>query len=809
MTDFSKGHSMIRGRQRGPLYAAVSAALASVLPLVATQAQEAEPPPQEESGAALEVIIVTATRRDANIQSIPFNIAAVGPDTIDRQRLDDLAELTRVVPGLYLANQGPRSSNLMTVRGLNVSSVTAAESVGNGTGNTVATYIGEIPLYVDLKMIDIERVEALLGPQGTLYGAGTLGGAIRYLPNRPDPARSDADVNARFYALNHSDGFGYDVDGALNVPLIQDRLAVRVAAGYTDDPGFIDYDYLVREPGVSNPQPNFDDPADVAANLRSEKDVDSEETLSGRVGLLWRVTDSLVANLTYYYQDQDVGGRTVNHRESFGTGKYVSAERVLEPFDQKNQLGALEIEWDLGFASLTSATGASKYEAHGQRDQTDLLLDFQYGYEEFPSFVAYTNDQSDQKTFNQELRLVSQGDQRWNWIVGVFYNRFTQDSSSREFTPGYPEFLGAPGATTLEYMEHFNETFEERAVYGELGFKLTEKWQATVGARWFKFDDDLEAQYALPMLGELLGVDTSSRDRNRTGDDDVIYKFNTSYQFTKAAMGYLTISEGYRQGGVNSGPACEEPLPPGQNVCLLPDEVLIRPDTTVNYELGLRSTWLEDRLLVNAAVYLIDWDDIQIAGVTANGGVPITVNGSSARTQGIELSTQWQVSRSIALSASYSYTDAKLSKDSLLLVDADADSPDPRLPAFDGDRLAGTPEQQGTLFVNYSAPLENGWTFEADYGITAVSNVYTKVGLRGNGQALPGFALHSAAVGLSTDRWTARLYADNLFDKYAVTSVRRDPSYIRTIGLFDSRQYFQSPLRPLSVGIQLSYRFDL
>jgi len=230
---------MIRGRQRGPLYAAVSAALASVVPLVATQAQEAEPPPQEESGAALEVIIVTATRRDANIQSIPFNIAAVGPDTIDRQRLDDLAELTRVVPGLYLANQGPRSSNLMTVRGLNVSSVTAAESVGNGTGNTVATYIGEIPLYVDLKMIDIERVEALLGPQGTLYGAGTLGGAIRYLPNRPDPARSDADVNARFYALNHSDGFGYDVDGALNVPLIQDRLAVRVAALPRGPPGTV------------------------------------------------------------------------------------------------------------------------------------------------------------------------------------------------------------------------------------------------------------------------------------------------------------------------------------------------------------------------------------------------------------------------------------------------------------------------------------------------------------------------------------------------------------------------------------------
>jgi len=800
-TDISKGDFMIRGPRRGPLCVAVSTALASAVALSPAHSQEAESAAPAESTGALETIIVTATRREANVQTIPFNIAAVGSDTIDRQRLDDLSELTRVVPGLYLANQGPRSSNLMTVRGLNVSSLNSSESVGNGTGGTVATYIGEIPLYVDLKMIDIERVEALLGPQGTLYGAGTLGGAIRYIPNRPDPVHSDADVNARFYALNHSDSPGYDVNGTLNLPLIQDRLALRVAAGYTDDPGFIDYDYVVREPGVSNPQPDFNDPADVAANLRSEKDVDSEETLSGRVGLLWRVTDNLVANLTYYYQDQDVGGRTVNHHESFGTGKYVSAERFLEPYDQKNQLGALEIDWDLGFANLTSATGVSKYDAHGQRDQTDLLLDFEYGYEDFPSFAAYTNDQSEQKTFNEELRLVSQGDQRWNWILGVFYNRFTQDASSREFVPGYPEFLGVPEATTLEYMEHFVETFEERAVFGELGFRFTDRWQATVGARWFKFDDDLEAQFALPFLGELIGEDTSSSDLNRTGDDDAIFKFNTSYQFTKAVMAYLTVSEGYRQGGVNSGPACQNPLPPEQNVCLLPNEVLIKPDTTVNYELGLRSTWLDDRLLVNAAVYMIDWDDIQVNGVTVNGGVPIIVNGSAARTQGIELSTQWQVSRSLAVSASYSYNEAKLTEDSPLLVDG-AD-------AFDGDRLAGTPEHQATLFVNYSLPLSGGWTFEADYGITAISDVYTKVGLRNNGEVLPGFALHSAAVGLSTDRWTARLYADNLFDKYAVTSVRRDPSYIRTIGLFESRQYFQSPLRPLSVGIELSYKFDL
>jgi outer membrane receptor protein involved in Fe transport len=664
--------------------AAVSAALSAAAPIAAVRAQTPA------ASTPLEVIIVSATRREASVQDIPFNIAALGPQALERQRITDLAEFTRAVPGLYLADQGPRGGNLMTVRGLNVSSLNASESVGNGTGGTVASYMGDIPLYIDLKMIDMERIEALLGPQGTLYGAGTLGGAIRYLPNRPDPAQTEANVGGRFYSLNESDGLGLDVHGVVNLPLIEDRLAVRAAVGYTDDPGFIDYDYLVRAPGVSNPQPDFDDPADVAANLKSREDADTEETLSGRVGLYWMVTDTIDADLTYYYQDQDVGGRTINQRDSFGTGRYVSANRFLEPNEQTNQLIELELGWDLGFARLTSATGYSKYESDGQRDQTDLLLDFEYGYEDFPSFVAYTHEESEEETINQELRLVSQGDGPWSWIAGVFYNRFELDASSAEFVPGFPEFIGLPPDTpTLEFLSVGDETFEERAVFGELGYQLTDRWQVTVGARWFEFEDDLEALFALPLLEPVPGEVNLFGNRNNTQDDDVIFKFNTSYRFTDDVMSYLTVSEGYRRGGINSGPACEDPLAPGQNVCLLPNEVLIRPDTTTNYELGMRSTWLDGALLVNASLYFIDWEDIQVAGSTVNGGIPITVNGSSAESKGLEVSTQWQLTGTLQVSASYSFNDAKLASFAPALVDG-ADG-------FDGDRLAGAPEQQGSL----------------------------------------------------------------------------------------------------------------
>ncbi|HET9694571.1 MAG TPA: TonB-dependent receptor [Steroidobacteraceae bacterium] len=789
----------------------VAAAVAAALGVGTASAPAAAQQAYTDEGVPLETIIVTATRRDVNVQDVPFNMAALGPELIDELRITNLSELARAVPGLYVPNQGARAANLLTVRGLNVTSMGDTTLLGNGTGGTVATYLGDIPLYVDLKMIDIERVEALLGPQGTLYGQGTLAGAIRYLPNRPDPSQFAAEAAGRLYSVGESDGMGTQVWGSVNVPLIADRLALRVAAGYFDDPGFIDYDYIVREPGVSNPNAPFDGSGDdVSANLRREEDVDTEETLTARVGLFWQVTEALEANLTYYYQDQEVGGRTINQDLALGTGRFVSAMRFVEPNDKSNDLVALELAWDVGFAELTSATGWSKFDSKGQRDQTDFLLDFGVGYEGFPEFAAYTNDELEEETINQELRLVSQGTEKWNWIVGAYYNRYEADALAEEFTPGFYQWAFPDDTPAdydgLEYQEVSSREFTETAVFGELGYRITDRWQVTVGARWFDYDDDLSLQVAFPFYGDV------SAERNETGDDEAIFKFNTSYEFTPDVMGYLTLSEGYRTGGLNLGPPCPDPIPDTQEYCLKPDEVLIKPDTTTNYEVGLRSLWFDGRLLVNAAAYYIDWNDIQVRGASDVGQVGITVNGGTAETQGIELMTRWSITDSLELAASMAYTDAQLTSDAPGLVDGED--------AFDGDRLAGSPEEQATLLLDYTRPLDNGWTLNANYSLTTVGDVYTKVGLRNNGEALPGYTVHGLAVGVSSGPWRATLYADNVFDKYAVTSVRRDPTYVRPICTeFDandecvasipSRTYFQSMLRPRTVGLEFAYRFDL
>jgi outer membrane receptor protein involved in Fe transport len=185
----------------------------------------------------------------------------------------------------------------------------------------------------------------------------------------------------------------------------------------------------------------------------------------------------------------------------------------------------------------------------------------------------------------------------------------------------------------------------------------------------------------------------------------------------------------------------------------------------------------------------------------------ITRNGEAATSTGVELNTRWQVTDELQLAAIYAYNQAEMTEFSPGLVDGQAD-------AYDGDRLAGSPEHQGTLQLAYQRPLENGYTVGADYSLSAVSDVYTKVGLRNNGEALGGYSVHGASVTVGRDQWSARLYADNLLDKYAVTSVRRDRSYIRAIersdGSFvDSRTYFQSMLRPRTIGLELTYRFEL
>ncbi len=421
--------------RKTPLAAAVSTVLATAIPF-ATLAQD----------GPIEELLVTATRRSESVQDIPINITAFDGSLLEQREIRSLADLGRNVPGMYVVDQGRRTSNQIVVRGLSLDPITGAEALGNDGGEVVSTYVGDIPLYVDLALTDMDRVEVLLGPQGTLYGAGTLGGAIRYIPRRPELDATSYSFRGSSYDLAESDDFGFDGGLTVNVPF-GENLALRANVDFRDDPGFIDAPYLVNVSGVSDPEPDLTSPAAVAANLHRVNDVNSEEMTAARVGLRWQPTDRIDANFTYYFQNMEVGGRQNTHPVSFGTGNYESATRFLEPNERENRLLAIELTADLGFAELTSATGYSTYADAGQRDQTDLLITLEFGYEFFPAFSAYTRDTEDDRTRSQEVRLVSSGTGPLTWIGGVFWFDQTRSARAGSSRRGMPSTSAARGPT--------------------------------------------------------------------------------------------------------------------------------------------------------------------------------------------------------------------------------------------------------------------------------------------------------------------------------------------------------------------------
>ena len=294
--------------------------------------------------AQIEKIEITATRRSGTVQEAPLNITALTADTLAEQNIGQLEDVARWVPGLTVVDQGGRNDSPIIVRGLNTN------STGPGAnGGTVATYLGELPLFLNMRLTDIQRVEVLIGPQGTLYGAGTLGGAIRYIPKEVELDMTSGEVYGDIFSMSESDSMGGEYGFVFNTPLINDELGFRASLNYYNDPGFIDYNYVVRQGGVSLADPDWNDAAAVEDNLRQVKDANGETTLTGRVAVRWTPTDTIDATLAYFYQNQNVEGRSISHYNALPEsnalsgqpGQYDSAYRYEEPREKIDELLSL------------------------------------------------------------------------------------------------------------------------------------------------------------------------------------------------------------------------------------------------------------------------------------------------------------------------------------------------------------------------------------------------------------------------------------------------------------------------------------
>jgi iron complex outermembrane receptor protein len=778
----------------------------------------------------IEEVVVTASRRAENVQDIPINITAVSSDQLKELRLHNISDIAHYVPGLTVVDRGPRNSTPdILVRGLNTT------GLGPGfTSDTVASYLGEIPLQIDLIPVDMERVEVLIGPQGTLYGQGTMGGAIRYIPVEANPNEFEIDTRADLNSNSEADDLGIEYGLTVNIPLMEDTLALRVNMDRRDDPGFIDYGFVVKQPGVSNPEPDFSDPADVAANLRQVDDANGEKTTSYRANLRWLPTDDIDINIWYYDQETEAEGRQITNRLSFNTGKYQAGLRFEEPNDFSNNLVSLDVSWDLGFAEATFVYGESEYEEIGQRDQTDLLLDFEYGYEFFPSFSAFTREIVDQESETIEMRLISQYESKFSWTIGYFENELDSYATSEEFTPGFDQFavdnFGGVQLRpdNLEYIQITDQYEKETAFYGELTYQATDYLSFTVGYRNYEFEVDSRGGFGLPLFDTVFLGDTQDAinidfGENAGKDDGDLIKFNTAWDINDDTMVYFTYSEGYRNGGVNSVPECtpDQIASDQQQLCALSSEVLIAPDEIENYEIGYKG-FLKDRTIsISAALYTIDWQDLQVSTVTDNGSLPITGNGSEAESQGFEFQGRWLINENWDAALTYAYTSAELTDTAPGLVGP--------FDALDGTRLPGSPEHQATFNVTYNTTIWDSVDLAINYGVVYTGDIYNipggdedplvdpDTGAPGDrgGEEIPSYDVHHLSATFSKDAWLVQAYVDNLTDEYYVLGTRTSRRLLQdeqtgpgnSYNGFTLRSYGQYVGAPRNMGVRVSYQF--
>ena len=792
----------------------------------------------------LEEILVTATRRAMSVQDIPYNISAMTGDQLESAGVFSLADLSRAIPGIAYSDLGVRSSgvnNQLILRGLNAN---AQGSIGayitNLTPAGVSTYMDDTPLFTNLRMNDLERVELLRGPQGTLYGAGSVGGTLRFIFNKPDPEEFSAKLNTGIGTTEDADDLNYGVDGVINIPL-GTTAALRISAGYEETAGFTDGKSLAVG-GISNPQ--IADPTDpfgtpLATEVR--EDTDDADQWYLRASLLWKMGERFEAQFTYHRQEDDGKGLSAQTNSGVPGAEERTHDQFFNgPLSREVDLFSLDLEFDLGFARLESATSYTKNKARNIGDLTGLALinDIFAGGFAFGGYPAtngrlasYYDEFYDEKSVVQEIRLISTGEDKLDWIAGFYYQDIDVDSFETIYVPGFANYANTPGHPFTAFLpvppflswanlisgppgfvsqaavdseiffisDRRDGKIEDIAIFGELTYHATDAWQVTVGGRVFWNEDTRNLISTFPLFGAISaqdGLDPTGLNQasGKENVQDHILKVNTSYEFSEDLMAYFTWAEGFRRGGSNAFPLT------GFNA-EDPSQLTFQSDTVSNYEIGVKGVLFE-QLRYTAAIYRVDWDNPQIAGTFLPSGFAAVFNADEARTQGIELEGHWSITDALRITAGYTYTDAELTKDFATPLGPSDFVPDSS--GSDGNRMPGVPESMATWALDYEHPVnfpgDSLIHFRVD-GSYRSSVVTAPSPTTAQYAQLDGFDIWNVSVTWSNNHWRVGAFVKNIGDEIGITQVVRDFVIARPVEAVDLVS------RPRTIGVTVGYTY--
>ena len=720
---------------------------------------------QEAAGSDSDVIVVTAQKREQNLQDVPIAINAIGNEKLDQLQVSELQDVVKFLPSVTIQQGGPGFAQVY-FRG-----VASGENANHSASlPTVGTYLDEMPITtiqgaLDLHAYDLARVEALAGPQGTLYGASSMAGTLKLVTNAPDPSGLYGSAGVEFNNVAHGD-FGAIYEGFVNVP-IAEGAAARLVGWYRDDAGYIDNVLGSRTYRSSNiTQSN---------RLLVEDNYNNAETYGARLALGIDLDDNWTIKPTLMGQVQNTGGSYAQERSGQTTGELQVVQYNPEGSRDKWIQGALTIEGKIGNWDVTATGGHLRRKTETQSDYSD----YAYFYDALKEYGTYFYDNAEnlvnpnqyiqgidryKKSFG-ELRVASPADAPLRFIGGLFYQRQSHNIEQHYIIDNLSDALQVPGTVDNIWLTKQLRVDRDYAAFGEASFDVTEKLSLTGGLRVYKYDNSLVGFFGFRNPGyssnpsylcqgpsQIAGSPCTNVNKS-TSDTGFTQKLNATYKITDDALVYATWSRGFRPGGINRRGS----LPPYGS------------DKLDNYELGWKTTFGAFRW--NGAVFQEDWNNIQLSFLGANGLTEIR-NAGVARIRGLEMDAGFRTG-GFSLNAGFSYNDAQIRRDFCAIANAtfDCTTADNELLAPSGSRLPVTAKVKGNAIARYEFPIAD-WNGHVQLAVNHIGGRRSDLrpvqnAIKGN---LDAYTTADFSIGVKKDAWDIEAFATNLFDTRGVVN---------------------------------------
>jgi len=737
--------------------------------------------------SALEEIVVTAEKRESTVQKTPISMTAISEAEIQAQGFDDFRSIALQTPGVSMKTSGPGQTEF-EMRGLDAT---------GGFSPTVGFYIDDAPLtapaqaaqgkvVVDPDLYDLNRVEVLRGPQGTLYGAGSMGGTIKLVTNAPQ-LNTVAVSGQTTESGTEGGGFNYGGSAMLNLPIAQDVAAIRFVGTYKYTSGWIDRIVLNPFPLETNGGLTRGNVLDAPVQARYS-DVNWEELWGGRVSVLWKLGDNLTVQPGIMHQKISTGGPFSIDDPPGTVYAHYQPFDIAEPLEDNFTLYTLTLKYHFDFADLTSAT--AKWNRHDE--QTQDISETIQALLGLPSFYppdgigGGSQEETDfSEQASEELRLASNGDGRFQWLGGFFFSDFSSNTTSLSDYAGLEPVFGTEDLIAV------GEPIRiiQRALFGETSYKVTDQFKATLGLRYYRYSSDEEAINS--GIASIAGGPGTVLEFGRAENKGFNPKVNFSYTPTDDLLIYTTAAKGFRPGGPNvpvplTGPA-QCLTGPGnlESLGLTSAPNQFNPDNVWSYEIGEKARTLGNTFQINSAVYYERWTDVQQL-VDPSCGFSFTANAGTAIVYGSEIELAASVGSSVTVTQNVGYTHATFD-DTVRATNTVA-----------GQKLLDVPDVTTTTALIYTMPVTAALNFSARGTYTYVGPMQDITFVRNN---LPGYSLVNARAGVTSDRYSAYLFCDNLTNKMAILT----NNVAQTVNIPSLNRWVTNQPRTIGVDLQVRY----